>query len=110
MVLKKWWLPISICLLTIITISSLIPVPAGPEGSDKLMHLLCYAGLIFPAAYAANKRPIYFALFFLLWSGGIELIQPLVNRSGEWLDLFANGLGLVLGLALGFVARGKLNL
>lgn len=110
MLLKKWWFPITVILLATITVSALIPVPAGPAGSDKLVHVLSYAGLMFPAAYAAKNHPVFFVVFFLFWSGGIELIQPLVNRSGEWLDLFANGLGLLLGLGMGLLARRKLNL
>ncbi len=106
MILRKWWLPISVILLIAITLASLLPVPAvGPPNSDKLVHLVSYAVLMFPAAYAANKQPLYYALFYLVWSGGIELIQPAVNRSAEWQDLFANSIGLMIGLMLGRFAR-----
>ena len=37
--------------------------------------------------------------------GAIELIQPYVNRYGEWLDLGANGLGLVVGILIASFAR-----
>ena len=36
-------------------------------------------------------------LFFICWSGAIELIQPFVNRYGEFQDLAANITGLVCG-------------
>jgi hypothetical protein len=32
--------------------------------------------------------------------GGLEIIQTLVGRDGEWGDFFANDLGALLGLAL----------
>ena len=41
----------------------------------------------------------------LMYSGIIELIQPYVNRYGEWLDLGANGLGLIGGVLIAAVAR-----
>lgn len=110
MILSKWWLPVSLLLLLIITAGSLLPVPAGPPGSDKLMHLVSYGVLMFPAAYAANKYPWVFAIFFFLWSGGIEIIQPYFNRYGEWRDLLANALGLIVGFLLGQLAKHKLTI
>ena len=41
-------------------------------------------------------------LGFALYSGLIELIQPLVNRYGEWMDFLANVCGLLIGIALAF--------
>jgi len=35
----------------------------------------------------------------------IELIQPFVNRYGEWLDLLANIAGLILGMSVGLLLR-----
>jgi len=37
----------------------------------------------------------------VLWSGAIELIQPYVNRYGEWLDLAANVAGVAIGAMVG---------
>jgi hypothetical protein len=34
----------------------------------------------------------------ICWSGAIELLQPFVNRYGEFQDLAANIIGLVCGL------------
>jgi len=94
------WLPLSAVILTAITVLSLWPhehLPTVP-GGDKLHHLIAYAALMFPAAL---RHPAFLWAIFLLylcWSGGIELIQPYVNRYGEWLDLVANGSGLLIGL------------
>ncbi|RME39800.1 MAG: hypothetical protein D6794_03275 [Deltaproteobacteria bacterium] len=52
------------------------------------------------AALARPKHLWAIFLFYLAWSGAIELIQPYVNRCGEWMDLAANAAGLLLGLFL----------
>jgi VanZ family protein len=40
------------------------------------------------------------AIFFIVWSGLIELIQPYVNRYGEWLDMLANMGGVILAIVI----------
>ena len=40
---------------------------------------------------------------FAFYSGLIELIQPHVNRYGEWMDFLANISGLIIGIALAFL-------
>jgi uncharacterized membrane protein HdeD (DUF308 family) len=37
-------------------------------------------------------------------SGIIELIQPYVNRHGEWLDFLANTIGVFSGFAIGKIS------
>ena len=85
--------------LAAITASSLWPVDKLPlvPGSDKLHHGIAYAILMFPVALRKPDKWIFFGLFFIAYSGGIELIQPYVNRYGEWLDLLANTAGVVCG-------------
>jgi len=101
-VIQHFWWPLSVLLLALITTLSLMPLEQLPDvpGSDKWHHTIAYTALIFPTAL---RRPPYFlwvAAFYLVWSGGIELIQPYVNRYGEWLDLAANALGLFVGFLL----------
>jgi len=74
-------------------------------GNDKLHHYIAYTALILPAALRRPKKWLWIALFFLAWSGAIELIQPYVNRNGEWLDLGANAIGLTSGLLLAGIIR-----
>ena len=100
--IQKYWLPLTLIILTSITTLSLWPAEHLPSvpGTDKTHHFIAYAALIFPAAL---RRPKYFyaiALGFISFSGAIELIQPYVNRYGEWLDMTANTLGLVSGWLL----------
>jgi hypothetical protein len=100
--IKTHWMGITLLVLGIITVLSLWPLnhlPSAP-GSDKMHHFIAYAVLMFPVAL---RKPNYWrliGLFFIGYSGLIELVQPYVNRYGEWLDLAANITGLVCGLLL----------
>ncbi|MFY0677323.1 MAG: VanZ family protein [Neptuniibacter sp.] len=102
---EKYWLLLTITVLTPITVLSLYPLehlPAAP-GSDKLHHFIAYAALVFPVACSRPKRWLVIVAGFLAYSGLIELIQPYVNRYGEWLDLGANAIGLLVGILMAFV-------
>ena len=98
--IRKYWLSITLFILTVITVLSLLPLKELPPvpGSDKTHHIIAYATLMFPTAL---RKPHYLpaiGLFFIGWSGAIELLQPYVNRYGEFRDLAANITGLVCGL------------
>jgi len=96
------WLPLSALLLTAITMLSLWPQAALPDvpGGDKVHHYIAYAALIFPAALCKPDKWLWIGLLFFGWSGAIELVQPYVQRYGEWADLAANGAGLISGLII----------
>ena len=100
--IEKYWLVVTACLLLIITGLSLWPLDSLPSapGFDKIHHLTAYAALVFPVALRKPKRWLWFVVFFIGYSGLIELIQPYVNRYGEWLDMLANTAGVVGGVAL----------
>tara|TARA_R110002167_G_scaffold66848_2_gene189148 strand:+ start:1830 stop:2216 length:387 start_codon:yes stop_codon:yes gene_type:complete len=104
--LQKHWLSITLFNLLMITALSLWPVDQLPEvpGSDKTHHLLAYALLMFPAALAHPRRWLLHGLFFIGWSGAIELIQPHMNRYGEWADMAANIAGVVMGYSLAWLS------
>ena len=94
------WLPLTIVFLLTITFLSLWPLPSLPSvpGTDKTHHFIAYAALMFPTALRKPKGWILIGFLFVAYSGVIELVQPFVNRYGEWMDLGANALGLVFGL------------
>jgi len=100
-------MPISLFILTVITLLSLYPLESLPSvpGSDKTHHFIAYAVLMFPAALKKPKYLPFIVLFFVSWSGAIELIQPYANRYGEWLDLAANTAGIVCGLLIALVVN-----
>jgi len=99
---KCYWVFITIFLLTTIATLSLWPAEHLPHvpGSDKTHHFISYGALMFPVALRKPKHWLWIALGFAAFSGAIELIQPYVNRYGDWLDMAAN----VAGLACGIVA------
>ena len=105
--IRSYWLVITSVSLIGITILSLFPLthlPAAP-GSDKTHHLIAYAALMFPVALRKPSYWLLIGVFFAGWSGAIELIQPYVNRFGEWLDLLANIAGLITGGLLAYLVN-----
>lgn len=110
-VVQKHYLPISLCILSAILILSLSPADKLPEvaGSDKTHHLIAYMALAFPVALARPKNWLFVILFYFGISGMIELIQPFVNRSGEWLDLLANTSGLCIGIIIAAIGKKFLD-
>ncbi len=107
----KYWYQLSLSGLTVITVFSLLPLSELPEfsGSDKTHHLVAYGALMFPVALRKPKYWLWIAYFFITWSGVIELVQPLVNRYGEWLDLLANTVGVLVGTTLGLGMRSLIK-
>jgi VanZ family protein len=102
--IKNYWAHLTFFNLTVITVLSLFPLEKLPpiSGNDKTHHLIAYSALMFPVAL---KKPIHWkfiGLIFIIYSGLIELVQPYINRYGEWLDMAANTAGIILGI---FIAR-----
>ena len=103
--INRYWIQLSLVMLLAITALSLHPLDNLPEapGSDKTHHLIAYAALAYPASLRKPKRWQAIITIFALYSGLIELIQPHVNRYGEWMDFLANISGLIIGIALAFL-------
>ncbi len=74
---------------------------------DKAGHFIAYFGLAVICRFASNKHPAWqLFLGILAFSFVIELLQQLIpNRSFEWLDLLANGLGTIVGLLLAILFK-----
>jgi hypothetical protein len=101
-IIKNHWIVLTLFNLLVITFLSLYPLESLPSvpGSDKSHHLIAYAALMFPTALRQAKYWQFISLFFVCWGGVIELLQPYVNRYGEWLDMAANTLGIVGSLLI----------
>ena len=98
-------------MLAIVTVASLTPLPALPDvpGTDKMHHVIAYALIALPVSIVRPKFWWRFLMGVFLWSGAIELIQPYVNRYGEWLDLLANFSGVFVGVGLSIIIMSLLN-
>jgi VanZ family protein len=82
-----------------------VPVPSGPPGSDKLLHIAAYFVLAFLFSMVLYTRSVptkrliittivslcAFAIFD-------EVTQELVNRHCDPLDALADSVGIVLGI------------
>lgn len=99
--IRKYWIFNTLLVLTSITVLSLTPLASLPPapGTDKTHHIVAYAGLMLPLALTKikSRQLLGITIFFIIYSGGIELIQPYVNRYGEFEDLVANCVGLGCG-------------
>jgi VanZ family protein len=101
------WIAFTLLTLVVITTLSLWPLESLPSvpGTDKTHHLIAYAVLMFPTALRKPDKWIMFGILFIAYSGAIELLQPYVNRYGEWMDMAANAAGLVCGLIVAELAN-----
>ena len=100
----RLWRPTTILILSIILFLSLYPLPMLPmmsAGDDKLYHFIAYLSLVLPIGYAQPKYTFLYLFTLILISGTIEVIQPYVNRYGEWLDFLANTLWIFVGFLVG---------
>jgi len=103
--IRKYWIALSILLVAIIASLSLSPLPhlPGVPGSDKTHHFIAYSVLVLPLMLKKPNNWVAVFTLYILLSGAIELIQPYVNRYGEWLDMAANIGGLVCGSLVAYL-------
>jgi VanZ family protein len=101
-IIKTNWAAFTLTILVAITLLSFWPLDELPSvpGTDKTHHLIAYALLMLPTALRKPDKWILFGLFFIAYSGAIELLQPYVNRHGEWVDMLANAAGVICGLII----------
>ncbi len=97
---KIWYLLGAIMLLAVATVS-LMPAPPQVPVGDKLTHLVVY--LVLGAWFALLARNLkaltQSAIGLVLYGALLELLQGAGGyRFAEWADLFANGIGVGLGL------------
>lgn len=80
---------------------------------DKWVHICMYGGLsgVLWIEYVRAHRSIKFikallptVIFPLALSGTMELLQAYctTTRSGDWLDMAANSIGVILGMLVGY--------
>jgi len=103
--LWRWLLAIAMLALLVL---SLMPasISAPSTGWDKSNHALGFAALAF-LAHWARPASIPMALLGLLGYGAlIEGLQSLTpDRLAEWSDLWADGVGLLVGAVLALMVQ-----
>lgn len=107
--IQQFWKLATIFLLLVITFLSLYPLPKLPEfhGTDKTYHLVAYFLLALPSGLKKPNQWVLFIFLFIIFGGFIEIFQPYVNRYGEWLDFFANTMGVLSGFFVGLALKNK---
>lgn len=79
--------------------------PPGPGTplplTDKQLHFLAFAALALPLGWVRPRWVLWLIPTALAYGAMIELIQPSVGRTGDWGDLLADGLGILVGVIPG---------
>lgn len=111
--------PLSLLVIAAILFLSLFNPPKTKLDSisfiDKIAHVCMYGGLeiVIWFEYLRHHTGLNRIRMVLLGivvpialGGAMELAQALLteNRSGEWLDLFADTVGVIVGTAVGYLA------
>ena len=105
---RNTWLLLSLGLAATIAALTLMPkasMPVGPQGVDKLYHMVAFAALNFPTALLRPKWCLRYGCLAILYGGLIEAIQPVFGRSADMSDFWADGLGVAMGIFLGLATR-----
>lgn len=104
------WMTLGWALVAGVVLGSLLPGRALATFAleDKLVHAFSYCLLmIWFAGLYERRRHVVIAVGLLLLGALLDVLQGGVSsRSFEWLDVAANGLGIVLGLGLSLSLLG----
>src|SRR3712207_4530029 len=96
--------------VTAVLILTLLPLPDVPGllGNDKLQHGAAFMALAMLGSFGWPGQAPSIALGLLFFGALVEGVQgfPMVGRDRSLLDLAADAVGIVTGLALAWFARG----
>jgi VanZ family protein len=101
-------IPLTILVTTVLTVAMLWPInqpPPGPDGSDKVVHLIAFAALAFPLARTGRVGLIPVFVGASAFGGIIEVLQPSFGRSADLQDWIADFAGVALGIVLALLYR-----
>lgn len=102
--LIRIWYALGGLLLLLVAVLSLVPIDIDSDVvSDKTGHVLAYAVLSGWFSLLAGGRTALggIAIGLMAYGALIEILQGFTGyRFAEWGDLLANGLGILIGLAV----------
>jgi glycopeptide antibiotics resistance protein len=119
--LSRFALPLLICYVILITVLSLISLHNLPKintgHDDKIFHALAYTVFVLVVFNYLQKSQIKSAVWIavtatFVYGTVLEVLQKVLNtdRTFDTFDIFANGVGVIIGY---FLVRGlhklKLN-
>lgn len=107
-----WWLAGGIALVLLVVTGTLAPAASLPAAgiSDKVEHFAGYFALaLWFAGLVHRYRYLLVGSALVALGGLLEIGQAAMNvgRSADWLDMWANTLGVALGLALAYAGLGS---
>lgn len=92
--------------LSLLPAQDLPQIPLFP-GADKIIHFLMYFIFSLLFCWALRTEKHYFRLFFIIlatigWGMFMEYVQLVmhIGRSFSWYDVFANSLGVFVGILI----------
>lgn len=87
-----------------IALGTLTPLPEKVDvpGTDKWQHFVAFAILTLPLSITNPSRWWLIAPIALLFGATIEVVQPFVNRYGDFGDFKADAIGVGLGAISSF--------
>lgn len=96
-------------MLAYATLSPVAMPVTAVSGLDKVAHFIGFAVLIFPVILTNPRRWLWAVPLAIGFGGAIELVQPLVGRSAEWLDWGADISGVLAGAALAELLHDRIH-
>lgn len=88
----------TLAVAALIGVATLTPIQnPGVPGTDKSHHFIAFAALAVPLSFSRPRLAPWVVVAAALYGGAIEIIQPLVGRSGEVFDFMADAMGALIG-------------
>jgi len=109
---SRFGLALSLLLAVVIAAVTLTPLPPGPPmlpGVDKIYHFVGFLALVFPVIVTDTNRWAWAVPTAIAFGGAIELIQPMVGRTADWLDFGASVSGVLAGAALAEILHNRIR-
>jgi len=108
---RRIWLLLGWGMVFSVFVLSLIPLNIDlEEGRDKVAHFIAYGSMTFwfGLLFKGRARQVAIAIAFAAMGVGIEFLQRMTGyRTFDVADMFANGIGAVIGWGLAQTPLGN---